>query len=142
MPLHSIYALCEPGTLTVRYVGRTKHAVMKRVKEHCEKARSFPERPVEEWIAQLGKQPDYIELATCPPDLSREVEKAWILLFIDNGCNMLNTRDCDRRGAKEKRRPDPCDDPVYYRALVDRLIAEEAALDAPSRPTQRQDAQP
>ena len=138
MPTTSIYALCEPGTLEVRYVGRTKHAVIKRVKEHCEKARYFPERPIEKWIAQLGRQPDYIELATCPPDLSREVEKAWILLFIDNGCNMLNTRDCDRRGAKEKRKPDRCSDPVYYRALVDRIIADEAAALA----TQRQDVQP
>ena len=137
MPLHSIYALCEPGTLTARYVGRTRHSIAKRVKHHVAKARVFSYPPVYAWINSLGEAPNVVLLATCPGEVVRDVERAWILLFIDNGYDMLNIRDCDGRGAKHKQRYDPCSDPVYFRNLIDRLIAEEDALNGDDQDAQQ-----
>lgn len=128
MPTTNIYALCEPGTLTVRYVGKTQHTIKARLKEHVVTAKAYNHTPIHEWINSLDKAPDIVLLTTCPDDLVREVEKNWILLFIDNGYDMLNIRDCDKRGKKSKRKVNLCDDPVYFRALVDRLIAEEAEM--------------
>ena len=104
MNQHSIYALCEPGTLTVRYVGQTELPLKYRMAAHIKKASTaFRPFPVEKWIADLvssGKKPDCILLTTCPASLVREVEKNWILLFIDNGYDMLNVRDCNNRGKR------------------------------------------
>jgi hypothetical protein len=105
----NIYALCEPGTLTVRYVGLTKYPVEHRVKHHLNNAtrRFSPNYPVNQWIRSLGCQPDYVELETCHPDMARQVEKAWILLFIENGYDMLNVLNCDKRGKRTFHQPCP-----------------------------------
>jgi len=109
MPLTNIYALCEPGTLTVRYVGMTKYPVDYRVKSHLDYAigKHPGNTPVNKWIRSLGCQPDYVELETCHPDIARQVEKAWILLFIENGYDMLNVLNCDKQGKRTCHQPYP-----------------------------------
>lgn len=107
MPTTNIYALCEPGTLTVRYVGITKHTIEQRAEDHYSRAMIYPESLKEFWIVQLaksGQRPDCILLTTCSSDMARKVEKAWILLFIDNGYDMLNVMSCNGKGQKRLTR--------------------------------------
>lgn len=125
MTMYSIYALCEPGSFDVRYVGKTKQAVKERLYEHIATAKASRRNHLYEWINRLGKYPDTVLLATCPSDIVRDVERAWIILFIDNGYDMLNVRDCDGRGKKAKHNPSRCDDPAYFSNVIDGMIAEE-----------------
>lgn len=94
MPTHSIYALCEPDTGAVRYVGRTAYPVNSRLSRHIQEAlHSSRNRPVHSWIATLAKQgqrPAIMILEECNPDASRELEAHWIALCIDRGDNILN----------------------------------------------------
>ena len=141
MTQHSVYALCEPGTLDVRYVGVTNQPIHIRLAAHVSKAKMLHSH-IGQWISSLsanGKRPDCILLTQCPSEMAREVEQAWIVLFIENGYDMLNVRDCNNKGkervriSKEKRlhakqapRRDifydlDTSDPEYGDKMVDRL---------------------
>lgn len=132
MPNHSIYALCEPGTLNVRYVGATRQSIKARLKEHLSTAKMSSRLYLHDWINGLDTLPNTVLLTTCSGDIDtvREVERAWIVLFIDNGYDMFNIRDCYGKGKKSKHRPSKCSDPVYFSNLIDRLIAEEESTPA------------
>ena len=100
MQKHSIYALCEPGTLDVRYVGRTAWSLEWRLISHVTQAKKGTERnqkrPAYAWIdsvRQSGKRPDIILLARCEETIAADAERAWITLFIDNGYDLVNVRD-------------------------------------------------
>lgn len=90
-----IYALCEPGTLEVRYVGKAEVSVLDRWQGHMGAARRGVENPVSRWIAEwqkVGKEPTPIMLTECPNKIRREVERAWVQLFVDNGYQLLNVQ--------------------------------------------------
>lgn len=132
--MHSIYALCDPGTLNVRYVGRTQHSISARLREHTTKAKATNSDGLCKWIASLGKSPDIVLLATCSDDFVREVEKNWILLFIDNGYDVFNIRDCNGMGKKSKHKAGSCSDPVYFSNIINRLIDEYANINSEPQP--------
>ncbi len=64
----TVYALVDPHTHQVRYVGRTSKSVAARLREHCQLAENQPKnrhylRPVYEWIRSLQpEQPVVIVL--------------------------------------------------------------------------------
>ena len=93
MPTTNIYALCEPGTLEVRYVGKAQKSLEKRWHGHLTAARRGKSSLVTKWIAgwlATGKEPTMILLAECPERMEKAVEQAWVQLFVDNGYQLLN----------------------------------------------------
>lgn len=97
MPTTNIYALCEPGTLTVRYVGRTSNTLSKRLAGHLSSARQLSStrknRDVVVWINQLlvqGTRPDIILLTKCHAELADETERNWMAVFVRNGYSLEN----------------------------------------------------
>lgn len=93
-----IYALSEPGTLKVRYIGQTTYPKW-RLTGHITQAKKGIERgasrPVYAWVDGLrrnGMRPDISLLAKCEESLANDAEKAWIALFIDNGYDLVNVR--------------------------------------------------
>jgi len=91
-----IYALSEPGTLEVRYIGKTIYPKW-RLTGHITDAKKGIERnktrPIFPWVDGLrrkGMCPDIILLTRCEESLVAAVEKEWIALFIDNGYDLLN----------------------------------------------------
>lgn len=90
-----IYALCEPGTLEVRYIGKAEISVLDRWQGHLGAARRGLTSPVSFWIARClaaGKEPTPIMLTECPLEMKRQVERAWATLFVDNGYQLLNVQ--------------------------------------------------
>lgn len=104
MPNHSIYALCEPGTLNVRYVGVTSQPIHVRLSSHLSKTKSSDRPgPLWKWIDSVlssGKKPDIILLDQCPSSVAKDAEAAWIVAFIDSGYDMLNVHNCFGKGEK------------------------------------------
>ena len=91
-----IYALSEPGTLKVRYIGQTTYPKW-RLTGHITDAKKGIERnksrPIFSWVDGLrrkGMCPDIILLTRCEESLIAAVEKEWIALFIGNGYDLLN----------------------------------------------------
>ena len=107
----SIYALCEPDTLEVRYVGRCEYDVLGRWYTHLSAARRGKTPPVYRWIAgwlALGKEPTPITLTECPRKMAKDVERAWVHLFEDNGYQLLNValvKTCLVNGGRRGRLP-------------------------------------
>lgn len=90
-----IYALCEPDTLEVRYVGKAQNGVLGRWITHVSCARRGMTSPVSQWIAgwlAVGKEPTPIMLTECSRKIADDVERAWVQLFVDNGYQLLNVQ--------------------------------------------------
>lgn len=106
-----IYAICEPGTDEVRYIGRCRSGVLGRWYTHLSAARRGKTPPVSRWIAEClaqGKEPRPIMLAECPHDVEKQVERAWVRLFEDNGYRLLNValvKTCISKPGKRGRKP-------------------------------------
>src|SRR5579863_373085 len=52
-PKHIIYALVDPHTHQVRYVGRTSRGMAKRLKDHIGAAQRGVQKPYYDWIRTL-----------------------------------------------------------------------------------------
>jgi len=52
----TIYALVDPNTYQVRYVGQTRTSIARRMQTHRYRARQRRATPVSEWIASLLPQ--------------------------------------------------------------------------------------
>jgi hypothetical protein len=111
MSLHSIYALCDPDTGDVRYVGSTSTSLYQRLYVHISSSRSIQAKngtpKLREWISGLleeGKRPTISLLAECASDKASETERQFILSYHNNGCNLLNVRGKPGRAAKAPER--------------------------------------
>ena len=111
MPSHSIYALCDPDTGDVRYIGRTSTTLYQRLYVHISSGRPNPSRngtpKLRDWISELlegGKKPSIVLLAECPSDRSSETERQFILSYHRDGYNLLNTRGKSGKIAKAPER--------------------------------------
>jgi hypothetical protein len=106
-----IYALCEPDSDEVRYIGKAECNVLNRWTTHLSAARRGASTPVARWMASLlaeGKEPRPIMLAECPIKMVKDVERAWVHLFEDNGYKLLNValvKKCLVNGGKRGRQP-------------------------------------
>jgi hypothetical protein len=54
LPPHTIYALADPVTFQVRYVGRTGRTAIQRLRDHVQAAKRGDSDPVYEWIRSLA----------------------------------------------------------------------------------------
>ena len=105
MPTHSIYALCEPDGVTVRYVGRTRNSSGERYTQHMDKARLILRRgygkapDVYRWIVGLLRQdktPIVTTIATCDASIVAQVESEWIVAMKRSGYDLLNIAPLSR----------------------------------------------
>lgn len=87
-----IYALCDPESGEVRYVGKAQNA-KERHKRHLNERHLG--RPVNNWVKSLlsnGKIPTFKILAYCPPEKWEQEERYWIAEYRKKG-NLLNLAD-------------------------------------------------
>lgn len=79
--LWTIYALCEPDSTIVRYIGKTSQTVEQRISGRMGAARvnTHVHAHRYEWLRSLGgARPAYIVLEMCDGDEVNEREKQWI----------------------------------------------------------------
>jgi hypothetical protein len=77
-----IYGLVDPRTNEIRYVGKTKQTLKKRLYKHIQDLRN--NRVKKEWVLDLlgnKLKPLIIELETCDETIWIEREKHWIGIF-------------------------------------------------------------
>lgn len=89
-----VYALCEPDTTTVRYIGMTKN-LKRRFKEHL-KASSKISSHLGNWLSMIlsqGKTPKMIVLREVDSDKGPEAEADFIRLARGCGMNLVNATD-------------------------------------------------
>ncbi len=89
-----IYALCEPDTYEVRYIGRAD-LPKARLNEHINDYKYYYS-PKTCWIVHLLKQnkvPKMLIIETCKSDEWEEREKFWIKSYRDSGSDLLNGTD-------------------------------------------------
>lgn len=92
-PLCSIYALLDPITRKVRYIGKTKRDPQQRLKEHI---KSISRSPVNLWIQNLlsrDMQPHVYILSRTVESQAAQKEKHWIAQGRDLGWPLLNASD-------------------------------------------------
>ncbi len=94
MPLTNIYALCEPGSQTPRYIGQTTFPLGHRLSNHVASAkRGKSSNGLSTWVNGLvynGQRPVIVLLEECAPDEADNTETAWIALCQQQGCDLLN----------------------------------------------------
>lgn len=87
-----IYALCEPGTRTVRYIGKADDP-KKRLRDH--RSSSVKKKtPLGEWLRSLilrAESPDLIILRGVPVDLWEIAEERYIRLARGCGMDLVNS---------------------------------------------------
>lgn len=89
-----IYALCDPGTKQVRYVGKADNP-QKRLKRHMG---GYEPRPTHKsnWVKslkKLKKKPIVMILEEVQKGLWQEAEKRWIDHYRKQGANLTNMVD-------------------------------------------------
>lgn len=91
--LVTIYALCEPDTFIVRYIGKT-HDLRSRLRHHkLEVQKGFHTRKAN-WLRSLkGREPSVLILAEIKQDQWQEVERYWIKRFREEGFDLTNYAD-------------------------------------------------
>lgn len=91
-----IYALIDPRTDEVKYIGQTKNLNARLVDHVCMANKHLEKKdmtPKACWLAELlklSKQPKIEILETTTIALSNLAERHWIQYYIKNGCNLLN----------------------------------------------------
>lgn len=87
-----IYALLDPRSGAVRYVGKTKRALRARVRAHINRAPGQLRIPSAAWVAALAKdglEPLAVELARVEDDWEA-AEQFWIAEMRRRGADLLN----------------------------------------------------
>lgn len=78
MPLTNIYALCEPGSQTPRYIGQTTFPLGHRLSNHVASAkRGKSSNGLSTWVNGLvynGQRPVIVLLEECAPDEADNTE--------------------------------------------------------------------
>jgi len=83
----TIYAVCDPLTHEVRYVGKTVKAVRKRINEHIN---GKLQHRAARWFRKV-KTPEYFTLEIIPSDQDwASAECFWIAYLRGLGANLLN----------------------------------------------------
>lgn len=89
----TIYALCDPDTGAIRYIGKSVD-VARRYKSHLS-ARDYQHTPIRRWVAKVkraGKVPTLRVLEVCGEDWV-ERERHWIAASRAAGADLLNLSD-------------------------------------------------
>lgn len=87
-----VYALADPQTLEIRYVGKTVRTPARRLQIHRNVAARQTIPHVCAWIRGLGISPVMLILERDPPDLE-QAEIRWIAELREAGFNLCNMTD-------------------------------------------------
>lgn len=90
--VRKIYALADPASGEVRYVGITLKTPRIRCSEIKSRYKEGRFKEVGEWLLSLTGYPTSIILESNPPD-GMDGEKRWIALFRVTGARLLNKSD-------------------------------------------------
>lgn len=99
-----IYALIDPDTGELRYIGATDN-IVRRMREILAPNLS-KSRKRAEWIIELkaeGKQPNLSILETCPEAEAVLVERKWIARYRELGAPLLNVHVGGEGGGRSPR---------------------------------------
>lgn len=91
-----IYALMDPRTEEIRYIGKTSQTLRHRRMKHLTDARRRKGTYLLHWLRQLqneGLEPDMLLLGTCAESRWREVERAWIAYGRAQGWPLTNSTE-------------------------------------------------
>lgn len=92
-----IYALVDPRDGEIRYIGITKHALERRLREHVAQVARQQRTAKDRWIGKLvvlGVMPDIVQLEAAPDHASgEEAERRWIAHYRGAGVELLNLTD-------------------------------------------------
>lgn len=95
----NIYTLSNPETLEIRYVGKTKHPLNRRLNGHIWNRKSNAK--VSKWVLSLYRKGCYpiIELLEeCNEDNWEDTERYWIAQFKTWGFTLMNTAEGGESG--------------------------------------------
>jgi len=84
---HYIYALADPNTSEVRYIGRTKNPTA-RIYRHLQPM--FSSNGIKQWIKALGQPPKMVILEQCSEESVIERESYWTNYYREIGANLIN----------------------------------------------------
>lgn len=87
-----IYALCEPGTETIRYIGKADRP-QRRLKRHLNESINYKSY-LGNWLRSLSGAPPTMEILDEVPDCQHEFwEREYIRVFRALGMRLVNTSD-------------------------------------------------
>lgn len=92
--MHTIYALLQPGTGEIRYVGRTKHVIHRMRVHYTHTQKLVKKSPLSEWLYQQDNVPECFILQEVEDHVACEAEDYWIKLLDQiPGIDLLNVLD-------------------------------------------------
>jgi hypothetical protein len=94
MCLVYIYALCEPNSEIIRYVGKTANSPEQRLRSHLAPSSLKPKNHRTDWLRSLVKQglkPALFVLEETTDDCWQEAECRWIAQLRSLGCDLVNS---------------------------------------------------
>lgn len=95
-----IYALCEPETLEVRYVGKASDPQV-RYRRHLQPSELKPETHRTHWIRELlanEQRPALVILEEVKAERWQERERYWIEFYLAQGARLVNTAEGGQGG--------------------------------------------
>lgn len=104
-----IYALCEPGTRTVRYIGKADDP-KKRLREHRRSVSARKKNPLGDWLGSLlalGIKPEMVVLREVLIEQWELAEERFIRLA--RGCGMALVNSNDGGGGPTTHTPETCE---------------------------------
>lgn len=89
-----VYALIDPNTLQVRYVGKTiKESIYSRYAEHTKDARAGGRWYVHRWLRKINFKAQVKLIETVVIDQLWQAERKWIKYYRDHGYPLTNLTD-------------------------------------------------
>lgn len=88
-----IYALVDPVTDEVRYVGRTINTPEGRLRGHIKVAKSGKRSHVYSWLRSINLAPVIVTIETVPEDELNDAERHWIHVFKLASARLTNGTD-------------------------------------------------
>lgn len=89
--MSAVYALVDPRTDEIRYIGKTRDKVEHRVRRHYKRAREAPKTHAHFWLRSLPSGPRILILEEC--ENPEHAEKAWIAWGRRVGLRLTNATD-------------------------------------------------
>lgn len=91
----TIYALCDPETREIRYIGKTSRTLKQRLRQHLRDAEEGDKSRCSSyrlrWLRSLGAQPVIVSLLITSESFGIEMERATIKRFRELGYRLTNT---------------------------------------------------
>lgn len=89
----TIYALCDPYTEEIRYIGKTVVALSTRLSQHVTASNKGKRIHLHCWMRSLGVRPVIKPLAIVSDEMAGEMEIKVIAAYRDGGFRLTNTTD-------------------------------------------------